>query len=51
MGGLLGGFLAAFIVRPTHERAEQGGDRLLAGATLALTAVAFGLQLWTAFLG
>jgi len=49
-GGLIGGFLAAFIVRPTHERPEQGADRVLAGATLALTAVAFGLQLWTAFL-
>jgi len=49
-GGLIGGFLAAFIVGPAHERPEQGADRVLAGATLALTAVAFGLQLWTAFL-
>ena len=49
-GGLIGGFLAAFIVKPTHERPEQGSDRVLAGATLALTGVAFVLQLWTAFL-
>ena len=50
-GGLLGGFLAAFVFGPTHERREQGTDRVLAGATLALTAVAFGLQLWTSFIG
>lgn len=49
-GGLIGGFVAAFIVGPTHERPEQGADRVLAGATLALTAAAFGLQLWTTFL-
>jgi len=49
-GGLIGGFLAAFVLSPTHERPEQGGDRVLAGATLSLTAVAFALQLWTAFL-
>jgi len=49
-GGLLGGFLAAFVVGPIHERSEQGADRLAAGAALALTAIAFGLQLWTAFL-
>src|SRR5215813_1676571 len=48
-GGLLGGFLAAFVVGPIHERAEQGADRVVAGAALALTAAAFGLQLWTAF--
>jgi rhomboid protease GluP len=49
-GGLLGGFLAAFVVGPIHERTEQGTDRVVAGAALALTAVAFGLQLWAAFL-
>src|SRR5215813_12372791 len=48
-GGLLGGFLAAFVVGPIHERPEQGGDRLLAGVTLALTGLAFVLQLWTVF--
>ena len=48
-GGLIGGFLAAFMLGPTHERPEQGGDRVLAGATLALTGLAFVLQLWTVF--
>src|SRR5262249_35968748 len=48
-GGLFGGFLAAFVVGPIHERGEQGADRVVAGAALALTAAAFGLQLWTAF--
>ena len=48
-GGLIGGFLAAFMLGPTHERPEQGGDRVLAGATLALTGLAFLLQLWTVF--
>jgi len=50
-GGLVGGFLAAFVFGPTHERPEQGTDRVLAGATLALTAAAFGLQLWRTFVG
>jgi rhomboid protease GluP len=49
-GGLIGGFLAASIFGPSHERPEQGTDRVLAGAILALTAAAFGLQLWTTFL-
>jgi rhomboid protease GluP len=48
-GGLIGGFLAAFIFGPTHERREEGMDRVLAGAMIALTAAAFGLQLWTTF--
>jgi Uncharacterized membrane protein (homolog of Drosophila rhomboid) len=50
-GGLIGGFLAAFVFAPTHERPEQGTDRVLAGAVLALTAAAFGLQLWVTFVG
>jgi rhomboid protease GluP len=48
-GGLIGGFLAAFLFGPTHERPEHGTDRVLAGATLVLTAAAFALQLWTTF--
>jgi rhomboid protease GluP len=48
-GGLIGGFLAAFLFGPTHERPEHGTDRVLAGATLVLTATAFALQLWTTF--
>jgi len=48
-GGLIGGFLAAFLLGPTHERPEHGTDRVLAGAALALTATAFALQLWTTF--
>lgn len=50
-GGLIGGFLAAWVFGPTHERPERGTDRVLAGATLALTAAAFGLQLWLTFAG
>jgi rhomboid protease GluP len=50
-GGLIGGLLAAFVFAPTHERPEQGTDRVLAGAVLALTAAAFGLQLWVTFVG
>jgi rhomboid protease GluP len=50
-GGLIGGLLAAFVFAPTHERPEQGTDRVLAGAVLAFTAAAFGLQLWVTFVG
>jgi rhomboid protease GluP len=50
-GGFIGGLLAAFVFAPTHERPEQGTDRVLAGAVLAFTAAAFGLQLWVTFVG
>ena len=50
-GGFAGGFLAALLFGPVAERPERGTGRVLAAATLVLTAVAFALQLWTAFAG
>ena len=50
-GGFIGGLLAAFVFAPTHERPEQGTDRVLAGVVLAFTAAAFGLQLLVTFVG
>ena len=50
-GGFAGGYLAALVLGPEDARPERGADRLAALATIALTALAFGLALWTAFGG
>ena len=50
-GGFAGGYLAALVLGPEDARPERGSDRLAALATIALTALAFGLALWTAFGG
>jgi rhomboid protease GluP len=50
-GGFAGGYLAAVVLGPEDARPERGVDRLAALATIALTALAFGLALWTAFKG
>ena len=48
-GGFLGGVLVALMLGSGDQRSERGIHRVLAAACLALTAVAFALQLWTAF--
>ena len=50
-GGFAGGYLAALVLGSEDARPERGADRLAALATIALTALAFGLALWTAFGG
>ena len=49
-GGFLGGWLAALILGAGDQRPERGIHRVLAAACLGFTAVAFALQLWTAFI-
>jgi rhomboid protease GluP len=46
-GGFAGGYLAAAALGSVDRRPERGGDRLVAGATLAVTGVCFALALWT----
>lgn len=48
-GGFFGGYLAALVVGHGGETREGGLHRLAAMATLAVTALSFGLALWTAF--
>jgi hypothetical protein len=50
-GGFLGGWLAAILLGAGDQRPERGTHRVLAAACLVLTAAAFVLQLWTAFVG
>ena len=50
-GGFAGGYLAGFVLGAEDARPERGADRLAALASIALTALAFGLALWTAFVG
>jgi rhomboid protease GluP len=50
-GGLVAGYLCALLLGPGERGTGSGAQRLLALALLALTAVAFGLALWTAFGG
>ena len=50
-GGFLGGWLVALVLGAGDQRPERGSHRGLAASCLALTAVAFALQLWTAFAG
>lgn len=48
-GGFLGGWLVALLLGAGDQHPERGIHRVLAAACLVLTAVAFALQLWTAF--
>ncbi len=48
-GGFAGGFLSAMLLRAGLHRPEHGIHRVLAAICLGLTALAFGLALWTAF--
>lgn len=49
-GGFAGGYLAALVVGHGDTRPERGIDRFAALTALALTALAFALALWTAFI-
>jgi rhomboid protease GluP len=48
-GGFAGGYLASRVLGAEETRPERGVDRLAALVTIALTALAFALALWTAF--
>jgi rhomboid protease GluP len=48
-GGFAGGFLSALLLGAGEHRPERGGHRVLAAMCLGITAVAFGLALWVAF--
>ena len=48
-GGFLGGVVVALLLGSRDQRSERGIHKVLAAACLALTAAAFGIQLWTAF--
>ncbi len=48
-GGFVGGYLVAAVLGSVERRAERGLDRVAALAAIAITAVAFGLALWTGF--
>jgi rhomboid protease GluP len=50
-GGFVGGLLAGLALSFEEQRRESGRDQLLAAACVVLTVVAFGLALWTAFIG
>jgi membrane associated rhomboid family serine protease len=47
-GGFLGGLAAGFILSLAERRTERGTDQLGAALCLLLTAIAFGLALWSA---
>jgi rhomboid protease GluP len=47
-GGFAGGFTAGWLLALAERRAESTLDYLLAGASIALTLLAFGLTLWAA---
>lgn len=51
LGGFAGGLAAGLTLSFADQRAETALDRLLAGALIGLTVVAFALALWTAFVG
>jgi rhomboid protease GluP len=48
-GGFLGGLAGGYVLSLAEHRSEGGLDQLLATGCLALTAISFGLALWTAF--
>jgi membrane associated rhomboid family serine protease len=48
-GGFLGGLACGYVLSLAEHRSEGGLDQLLAGGCLVLTAISFGLALWTAF--
>jgi hypothetical protein len=47
LGGFAGGYLAGLVLGHGEQAREQGLYGLLAAGTLGLTAVSFGLALWT----
>jgi rhomboid protease GluP len=49
-GGFVGGFVTGLLLSFEDQRSETGPDRLLAGASIVLTLLAFALALWTALL-
>jgi membrane associated rhomboid family serine protease len=49
-GGFAGGWLVTILLGARDQRQERGTDRVLATACLVLTAAAFAIQLWTAFI-
>ena len=49
-GGFAGGWLVTILLGARDQRPERGTDRVLAAACLVLTAGAFAIQLWTAFI-
>jgi rhomboid protease GluP len=48
-GGFLGGLACGYVLSFAEHRSEGGLDQLLATGCLLLTAISFGLALWTAF--
>ena len=50
-GGFVGGFLTGLALSLAERRAERGVDYLLAAACIAVTALGFALNIWTAFVG
>ena len=50
-GGFAGGFLTGLVLSFSERRGESPFERALAGAVIAVTALAFVLALWTAFAG
>ncbi len=49
-GGFAGGWLVTILLGARDQRPERGTDRVLAATCLVLTAGAFAIQLWTAFI-
>jgi rhomboid protease GluP len=49
-GGFAGGWLVTILLGARDQRPERGTDRVLAAACLVLTAGAFAIQIWTAFI-
>ena len=47
-GGFAGGFLTGLVLSLSERRQETTGERMVAAALIALTALAFALALWTA---
>jgi rhomboid protease GluP len=47
-GGFIGGYACGFVLSLAERRAETPADRMLGAGALALTALGFGLSIWTA---
>ena len=50
-GGFVGGFLAGLVLSFSDHREESPVERVVAIVLIAVTAAAFGLAVWTAFVG
>jgi len=48
-GGFVGGFVAGLVLSFSDRRNESQFERLMASGLITMTAVAFGLAVWTAF--